>query len=182
MSIKNNLGKEEVFKKVSKENIVLENSHYENTMCLLTFNKLFKGNKTFGSDFEQRFEVNDLLEILYNSSIFEKEENLRRAIGELADEQVNSEGIKAEQFVKYIREKLIVYDEDDYSLRNMFDDIKDPKTGTVTFDTVKHLRSLIKEDKKYSDEKLKLMINKSSKSGTELDYEDFKKLFQSELF
>ena len=108
-----------------------------------------------------------------SNGIHEKEPFIYSIIKELDTEEVEKNGISFDTLINVINDKL-GHKKDKEGIKKIFDLFKDEKSDTINLLALKKAGN--KYGQKMTNEQYKLLIEKASKNGNEITFDDFYKI------
>jgi len=121
----------------------------------------------------EHFYPKDFVSLMESNGIHEKEPFIYSIIKELDTEEVEKNGISFDTLINVINDKL-GHKKDKEGIKKIFDLFKDEKSDTINLLALKKAGN--KYGQKMTNEQYKLLIEKASKNGNEITFDDFYKI------
>ena len=121
----------------------------------------------------EHFYPKDFVSLMESNGIHEKEPFIYSIIKELDTEEVETNGISFDTLINVINDKL-GHKKDKEGIKKIFDLFKDEKSDTINLLALKKAGN--KYGQKMTNEQYKLLIEKASKNGNEITFDDFYKI------
>lgn len=121
----------------------------------------------------EHFYPKDFISLMESNGIHEKEPFIYSIIKELDTEEVEKNGISFDTLINVINDKL-GHKKDKEGIKKIFDLFKDEKSDTINLLALKKAGN--KYGQKMTNEQYKLLIEKASKNGNEITFDDFYKI------
>ena len=121
----------------------------------------------------EHFYPKDFISLMESNGIHEKEPFIYSIIKELDTGEVEKNGISFDTLINVINDKL-GHKKDKEGIKKIFDLFKDEKSDTINLLALKKAGN--KYGQKMTNEQYKLLIEKASKNGNEITFDDFYKI------
>jgi Ca2+-binding EF-hand superfamily protein len=121
----------------------------------------------------EHFYPKDFVSLMESNGIHEKEPFIYSIIKELDTEEAEKNGISFDTLINVINDKL-GHKKDKEGIKKIFDLFKDEKSDTINLLALKKAGN--KYGQKMTNEQYKLLIEKASKNGNEITFDDFYKI------
>ena len=121
----------------------------------------------------EHFYPKDFISLMESNGIHEKEPFIYSIIKELDTEEVEKNGISFDTLINVINNKL-GHKKNKEGIKKIFDLFKDEKSDTINLLALKKAGN--KYGQKMTNEQYKLLIEKASKNGNEITFDDFYKI------
>ena len=121
----------------------------------------------------EHFYPKDFVSLMESNGIHEKEPFIYSIIKELDTEEVEKNGISFDTLINVINNKL-GHKKSKEGIKKIFDLFKDEKSDTINLLALKKAGN--KYGQKMTNEQYKLLIEKASKNGNEITFDDFYKI------
>lgn len=121
----------------------------------------------------EHFCPKDFVSLMESNGIHEKEPFIYSIIKELDTEEAEKNGISFDTLINVINDKL-GHKKDKEGIKKIFDLFKDEKSDTINLLALKKAGN--KYGQKMTNEQYKLLIEKASKNGNEITFDDFYKI------
>lgn len=121
----------------------------------------------------EHFYPKDFISLMESNGIHEKEPFIYSIIKELDTEEAEKNGISFDTLINVINDKL-GHKKDKEGIKKIFDLFKDEKSDTINLLALKKAGN--KYGQKMTNEQYKLLIEKASKNGNEITFDDFYKI------
>ena len=148
-------------------------SHKEKVLTEDEISKIKDAFDLLDTQGTEHFYPKDFVSLMESNGIHEKEPFIYSIIKELDTEEVEKNGISFDTLINVINDKL-GHKKDKEGIKKIFDLFKDEKSDTINLLALKKAGN--KYGQKMTNEQYKLLIEKASKNGNEITFDDFYKI------